>query len=198
MEFIRGKPKRAVQGPKQLTPQVEEGALPKGYEALPEELRHQPALKERKTMKGVAMPVVKRKPEPEQDDDSGTEDDPTDDKILSDDSDVLRALSGRHRMRTRAHPAKPKAKKIPAHLAMSVSSGSDSDPGINAPGWNLPLQNNRRKRKATQPDSEDELSNDTPPPRKKSSLKKAAGAMPTPAASTKTQSSRAAPATSSM
>lgn len=28
-----------------------------------------------------------------------------------------------------------KLKKIPAHLAMSVESGSDSDPNIKAPGW---------------------------------------------------------------
>lgn len=60
MDYISGKRKKTIteKAPKKAAP-VERTNLPKGYEVLPKELHAQPALKGRKTMKGVALPKMK-------------------------------------------------------------------------------------------------------------------------------------------
>jgi hypothetical protein len=167
MEFIRGKhQKKAINlSVPDLQPGKED--LPQGYEILPDYLHNQPALKDRKHMKGVAIPIDK--------DDSDSEDLADNAAVASqgaheDDIEVLSGGEDSRYMTRSRFVIRTKSSKIPAHLAMPESEGSDSDPDIKAPGWNLPLERMGYRRKA------DELSSDedsSPETKKKTKSKKA-------------------------
>ena len=70
-------------------------------------------------------------------------------------SDPDGTLYLRTRAQTRHVHAKPK--RIPIHLQWSEDSGSESDPDIIAPGWNLPQQRSRAKAKKEESESEIDL-----------------------------------------
>jgi hypothetical protein len=162
MEYIRGNHVKTTTKAGIQAIQADED-LPQGCDALPEELRSQPALKRRQHMKGVAIPVLKDDSELEdlvkKDADSvaGSVADPVKVPAYEDDDvDMLR-----HSRLTRSRAAMRKTDKIPVHLAMSRSAGSDSDPDIIAPGWSMPLQKIGRKRKVDLSSSDVEETSNT-------------------------------------
>jgi hypothetical protein len=71
------------------------------------------------------------------------------------DPDNRGTLYLRTRAQTRHVHAKPKC--VPIHLQWSEDSGSESDPDIIAPGWNLPQQRSRAKAKKEESESEIDL-----------------------------------------
>ena len=50
-----------------------------------------------------------------------------------------------------------KPKRVPLHLQWSEDSGSESDPGIVAPGWNMPHQRSRAKARKEESETEGSL-----------------------------------------
>ena len=121
---------------------------------LPEDLHSQPALKNRKNLTGVALSSKT----------SGKQKAPKAPKgyiNVSDDSDGdLSAADGSGKIylktRSKTDQVNGKPKGVPVHLQWEKDPGTDSDPDIIAPGWNMPQTGSRKKARKDESDSADE------------------------------------------
>ncbi|KAF2658523.1 hypothetical protein K491DRAFT_690053 [Lophiostoma macrostomum CBS 122681] len=111
--------------------------------------------KDGKAMAGVAKPVHQLKPTPTKTKVANSNNNQTEVDDQLSDPDDHGTVYLRTRAQTRIVQAKPK--RTPLHLQWDKEPGSDSDPDIIAPGWNMPHQRSHAKARKDSSESEDEL-----------------------------------------